>query len=860
MKNQIKFATSALCICCLTAPAVAEVRRERIYLDSNQTVEYTGAYLVGFVAPDPGVGGAVYNNTGTLKIGNGSVFEDNYASSMASIIYNAGAANLTIGDNAVFKYNTVMEFGGVMNQGGSTLAIGNNAQFISNQTLIANSVGATLFNQEATMTVGDGALFQNNRAVTSGAAVYQQVRPGFADSASLTIGTGSQFVNNSAGTGGAIYNYNAGTSDATVNLGANAQFINNSATVTHGGAVANWLGTFTIGDNATFAGNTSVSKAGALINEGKMMFLGTSLFTGNATYGHGGALVNSNQMNSSGSFITFTDDAIFTLNNASTYGGAVVNETTMNFAKNATFTNNTANRFGGAIVNTGTLNFGGNVTFSENMAAGIANDIANGGEINFANNTTIEFDGGITKTGSNASIVTFGDNTKLSAKLSSTPFITADTVNVGTNSVIDKLIISGGAVGDNVELVRGTMNGDFVFNSANFKNNLYDVSYTGGGKFNVTQKATDVIASKMGADVTAVATAQAVTTGTSTNQTFNKIQDNISMALQSDNPAEFKAGLDAAKKLAPTSAPVTQANTTQISTQIFNVAGDRFAGNSSIAPMGMSSGDFQFGDFKIWGTGLYNYSKLHQNNGFHANSRGFAAGVEADTGVMMLGGGYAYTTSDVHMSDRDTDIKSNTAILYAQYKPNQWYGNIVASYTFGKNEDMRQVMGVALESENDVNSLAVQGMVGYDFFMPESYMVDVVSTEVGVRYINADMADYTDVAGTFNQGYTADVMTAVAKLKFDTARFLSPNLVFKPKFNFGLTYDFLRDDITSVVTLANGSVFSVTGESLNRFGSEVELGIGFLINEQLDMAVSYQGRFRSHYEDHSAILNLRYIF
>ncbi|MDR1338209.1 MAG: autotransporter outer membrane beta-barrel domain-containing protein [Rickettsiales bacterium] len=858
MKHSIFFTSGAFCIALLNGGAHAATATQRIDLTSGQTDSYDGATLIGLSAPG-GVGGAIYNAGGTLTIGDGAVFEDNYSSTMGGIIFNVNSgavlATTTIGNNAAFLRNKTFSYGGVMNVSGSTLNIGNNARFINNETIKADSIGAAILNQEAVMNIGDNVLFQGNKSLSSGAAIYQQVRGGALNS-QIEIGDNAVFQGNSSASAAAIYNFNNGTDDSIVSVGDNSRFRNNNASSARGGAIGNWFGTFDVGAGAAFDGNTAATAAGAVISEGYMTFQGASSFLGNSSQGYAGALANINEYGHADAYVNFDGAAVFMANSAAANGGAIVNQVIMNFNDAATFINNRAGTHGGAIDNTGTLNFLGDATFSGNQANGALNDIANGGAVSFANGTNVVFDGGITNTAAGSSI-TFGDDMSLSVKLSAHPFINADTITVGSNTAISGLIIGAGAVGDNIALTHGTMTGDFVFDSAGYANAMYSVTYNGNGLFAVAPKTVAQIAAVTGRTSGELTAAQAVIAGASSNARFATIQDAVAAMLQSNDAATFDQGIAAVATLAPTVAPVTQANSTQTTNQVLGAVGGRFSGGGG---SGMSSGDIDMGDVTIWATGIYNKAKLNTENGFDSKSSGIAVGLEVENQEFKLGAGYARTSTDVSAVNRDTDIKSDAVILYGQYKPNEWYANFVGGYIFADNEETKNVAGVSVTGGNDVDTIALQLMGGYEYNVFQPYIVETVSPEIGLRWMNINAEKYIDSAGTVVESDRNNILTAVAKIKMDAVTAVNNWLLVKPKVSFGVTYDFVRDDAQSVVTLANGSVFSVVGDALGRLGGEVEAGLHFLAGPGLDLSLSYEGKFREHYTDHTGVLDVRYKF
>lgn len=70
----------------------------------------------------------------------------------------------------------------------------------------------------------------------------------------------------------------------------------------------------------------------------------------------------------------------------------------------------------------------------------------------------------------------------------------------------------------------------------------------------------------------------------------------------------------------------------------------------------------------------------------------------------------------------------------------------------------------------------------------------------------------------------------------------------------------IQTDSASVVTLANGSSYATNGEALDKFGMEFGAGLTADINDNVEMSVGYEGRFRTDYSDHTGLVNAKYKF
>lgn len=64
----------------------------------------------------------------------------------------------------------------------------------------------------------------------------------------------------------------------------------------------------------------------------------------------------------------------------------------------------------------------------------------------------------------------------------------------------------------------------------------------------------------------------------------------------------------------------------------------------------------------------------------------------------------------------------------------------------------------------------------------------------------------------------------------------------------------------SIVTLANGSAYAVEGEALDRFGMEFGAGVTAEVNDNIELSLGYEGKFRQDCQDHTGLLNVKYKF
>lgn len=351
-------------------------------------------------------------------------------------------------------------------------------------------------------------------------------------------------------------------------------------------------------------------------------------------------------------------------------------------------------------------------------------------------------------------------------------------------------------------------------------------------------------------------------TGSVKNETTVAVADRLTYLRNHQTTAAGKQAYeDALIALAPETAPAVQQAATEGANQIFGAVGTRLSGGAVAATkQGMSSGDNPFTKVAVWVQGLFNKAKLDdtsKSKGFDSKTYGTALGVESKISEdVKLGIGYAYSKTDIDGFMRDTDVKTHTAILYGEYKPKNWYVNAIASYGWSDYDEKKNVAGVGVKADWDVEPFALQMMTGYDMY----FNGFGVTPEAGLRYIHVKQDKYTDTAGQSVKSDDSDIVTGVLGAKIAKSYNLSNGMLLTPEFKAAMTYDISHDNSKSTVTLVNGSSYSVTGKPLNRFGVELGAGITAELNDNVELSLGYEGKFRKDYQDHTGLINAKYKF
>ncbi len=452
--------------------------------------------------------------------------------------------------------------------------------------------------------------------------------------------------------------------------------------------------------------------------------------------------------------------------------------------------------------------------------------------------------------------------------------VIADTMNVSNEGTALNLTLDAGVLNKDEEetftifanKAGNATNVDFANLSRNAR---YEFVKNNDGTYTITGKATsaDVIADAGGSS-SDQATAAAWLDGQSGSSGFKEgsaasaIFDLLTQ-LSQQATAVFK---EAVKALQPDSAPTGQATAAAINNQIASAVGGRFGGPApqgggsrgghfgGPAPQGRSGGD-AFKNTGLWAQGLATKSKLSKAQGFDGKTYGLALGADAEVAKgLKVGLGYAYTSSDIDATKRSTDVTTHTAIVYAEKAVGNVFVNGVATYGRSKYKENKNVGGLQVKADYDMDAIYTQLTTGYNFYQGNA----MLTPEVGLRYLWTKTHTYTDTADQEVKSDKTNTLTGVIGGRASVA-FQTENTVITPEVKLAATYDLKNDKGGSTVRLANGSSYAVSGDTLDRFGIETGAKVGVTVNN-MEFSLSYEGKFKKDYSDHTGLVNFRYNF
>lgn len=449
--------------------------------------------------------------------------------------------------------------------------------------------------------------------------------------------------------------------------------------------------------------------------------------------------------------------------------------------------------------------------------------------------------------------------------------IYANYVNISENGTNLNMTLNGAALAKGETTTLKLFNGedsDKVEIEGKFanlsQNSRYEFVDNGDGTFEVTSvgSATDAVVDAGGsANNAGTAEAWDSVSASTSSPVAAAVTEKLAQLSNSTNTAEQKAYVAALTAVAPEVAPMVQQTQSETTNQVFGAVSTRLTGGSiSTGGEGMASGDSIFKRGAMWVQGLFNKSKLDDTSkakGFDADSSGIAFGAEKFVNDdVKVGVGYAYTNTDIDGFMRSTDVDTHTAIVYGEYKPSNWYVNGIATYGWSDYEEKKSVAGVGVKADYDVETFGLQAMTGYDMNINSFGF----TPEAGLRYVHIKQDAYKDSADQKVSGNDSDILTGVIGAKISKSWELENGINIKPEVRVAATYDLMNDDVNSVVTLANGSAYAVEGEALDRFGMEFGAGVTAEVNDNVELSLGYEGKFREDYQDHTGLINAKYKF
>jgi len=850
-----------------------------IYNGGTGLIDRLNARVISNVA-DTGNGAGIYND-GIVNLITHSVFTGNSATQgNGGAIYNIGEIN-GIEENTTFgetgNGNTAINGGAIYNEG--TITVGNEVSFTENT---ATDCGGAIYNTAGTLTLGN-TIFTNNQASTAGGALYNDTLGSvvFTGSTSFTGNTANALANDIHNDGtmevvsgafvsvegtvtgtGDIHIQNGGTLTTQSDI-ANKVITDGTYTMTGAVSLLNTIegtGTLRLNDTATLTsvGNHTLSVTGIenngtlAFNDGVTNIESTLSGSGNLKIGVSGEvsyLGNLTQNIENDGILRFKSGnsvlgGTYTGNEIIVENGA---ELDLGINTDGTFTNNGTTNVKGDISFTG--------TFINQGILDIAAQAISVNNITFEDNSTLKLTVNGTQSG-NYGTLTVGSTPVLGNNLTLDMTIADGIINYKQSATLTLLNQTGGSVGDWFSVLN---TGD-----------RYKITSNGDGSYLIENTTTaEEYVKDLGASDELASLAQAWDSTFDADTTASSVATELNK-LATENPKEF---IDSLTGLGPESSPVAQATTLQNLNMIYASVNRRM--NARPAPQYRSWKELDK-SVAVWLEGFSGKSTLDDTKefkGFDADNRGAMLGLDFYIGdLVKMSLAYAFSQTEVTSVNRKTDIDAHTGLVALEYQPNNFYINFIGSYSYEEFTERKNVAGIRVDADYDMNVFAAQTMMGYtfdsahhgatewttDFFLLPRGMI--VTPEIGARYVVMDMKNYKDSADQYIKAETAETLTAIGGLKLARPFQMNESLVFTPEIFGYATYDIISDEMNTAVTMPNGSSYQTAGRRLEKFGAEAGARFSFVVNDTFDFTMSYEGAFRKDYTGHGVLLGLKASF
>ncbi len=331
------------------------------------------------------------------------------------------------------------------------------------------------------------------------------------------------------------------------------------------------------------------------------------------------------------------------------------------------------------------------------------------------------------------------------------------------------------------------------------------------------------------------------------NPTAQGIADDLARLAQTDG-VEFNKVLTA---LAPNDDGMAQTALIDLTDRLLLTVDNHLI--KTYLDSGLSSGDGKpdLSNVKAWIKTYYAKSKMRDHGdtyGYDADDRGFIAGVDKKiASATKVGIGMQFDDTDVNAFRRDVNIQTIQGYVYGEYRPSNWFVNGVMSYGRTDYDEDKFVLGRNIDAHYSADIYSVQGLTGYTF--------KYLTPELGARYYRIKRHGYVDGAMQSVSGNDLDLLRTTLGVKAETTYG-----IFKPNAYAGIMYDVISDSDDAVVSLPNGTSYTVDGKSMPRFGVEIGIGSTVVLNDNTEIGVGYEAKFRKHYQDHSGWIDFKYAF
>lgn len=527
----------------------------------------------------------------------------------------------------------------------------------------------------------------------------------------------------------------------------------------------------------------------------------------------------------------------------------------------------------------------GNLTVSDGAQMTMLKDTQTDGWLKLDNfsisNSTLDMNSTYIQANGDAGdngVITIGDNTSVTLRVTGPQDVDgynyghmiADTIQISDNNTALNLILETGALANGASDTYKILDANHIVNANNTaesgqftslsQNNRYIFEYLGNGEYKITNTASAAdIAGENSDDARILDMASAWLDSAPFEQGTAAYEMAEHLNTLSQTQGMEKTFVNALDALAPTSAPYISALAEDNTRQFFNVIGTRL--EKDTRPTWSSAYRRNQKSDSLWFQGLGSSAKYSHASGFDIKSYGGAVGIDTDPcSGCKFGVAYAYTASDIDGSNRTVDVDSHAAAVYADFSGESAYMTLIASYTRSSFDEKKDVAGLSVKADYDVDVLAGQAMIGYDLGsmrIAQTIRTGNLIPEAGIRYMYLKQKAYTDSAEQKVDSADAQTLTGVIGAQYTINNHLGKGVVFYPNLKAALTYDIIQDELESTVHLPNHYGYKISEKRMDKLGAELGAELGFKFGNVIDLSISYLGTFKKDYTDHTGFVNLK---
>ena len=153
--------------------------------------------------------------------------------------------------------------------------------------------------------------------------------------------------------------------------------------------------------------------------------------------------------------------------------------------------------------------------------------------------------------------------------------------------------------------------------------------------------------------------------------------------------------------------------------------------------------------------------------------------------------------------------------------------------------------------------LGLQTLAGREFYGCAENHILRLRPQAGLRYFKISDNGYTDSAGISYNDADSNVLTGVLGVYLTDETEVNGYKV-TPEAFVNATYDLQNDDNTTIVSLPNGSSYTVAQESNGKLGVETGIGVEVAVSDNAKIGLTYSFDWRDDYSAHTGLLNLKY--